>query len=831
MKIPAPRLAIALLLVSLVVLSPALSQSPPVPAALASVGFAPFTATFQPNISSGSLYQWQFNHVAGGDFIPDFTSESPSDVSFTYQREGDYVARVRIFDTATGAPTDYDVPVTVYPPPVPPQVSIVGSDPHTVCVGVPATFSATAVASPGLVIASYQWEFQGDGVAEVSTPGGPTSNATFAYPARGNYTVKVTAFDSFGLAGFATFHVQAFLPPTLSVEPLVFGDTWAMRGQPFSLKATATADTGRSIVAYRWDFDGDGVVDKVQASSAASDTQSFSFPQALVYVVKVTVVDDIGSTGIASVPVPVFQLLMSRAGPTPVQKGVSTTFSVTRFFPSGITATGYLWDFGDGATATTGPSGLSVSHVYNSGPWFEARVTATLSNGSSTSSPYILVPIAFTGSGPAYPFGISQFTKSASLTVPAAATVRVGHVANFSATAYAGSSEHEHATITQVAWDFDGDGFRDYVEDFTALNQLQVNSAAQYQYQYPGIYTVKVAMGTSYGQTVTASFPVTVTQGTAPVDVWMVQPANGRVVGGNHVTLSARGSPANNIASVTFQYRRSGTTAWTTIAKVVPPPATALSTPWNSKKVAPGSYDLQAVVAGTDGSTSTSWTIQPITVTVDPLVVSDDEETADDDGIPQVLTHVVDPNRPDRCEISQDTRVEFTAHSTPGSNYARCRIERQGEDPHPVETRFQGITFVPGLFRKLDLGSDVLTSPARLCLYVPTLSVEQALASAGISRAGAKNLELTIFRFDDIDTHSWVPLMSHVRQPAEDLVRASTMALGDVGVGFYASSSSRPAAGSGGSWSGCGALGVDGLLLVLLLARISTGGSKRPGTR
>src|SRR5204863_1113032 len=143
---------------------------------------------------------------------------------------------------------------------------------------------------------------------------------------------------------------------------------------------------------------------------------------------------------------------------------------------------------------------------------------------------------------------------------------------------------------------------------------------------------------------------------TPPVEVWMVQPAHGRVVGGNHVTLSARGSPANNIASVTFQYRRSGTTAWTTIAKVIPPPATALSAPWNSKKVAPGSYDLQAVVAGTNGSSSTSWSIQPVTVKVDPLLVSDDDGTADDDGVPQVLVHTVDPNRPDRAEISQDTR-------------------------------------------------------------------------------------------------------------------------------------------------------------------------------
>jgi hypothetical protein len=224
-----------------------------------------------------------------------------------------------------------------------------------------------------------------------------------------------------------------------------------------------------------------------------------------------------------------------------------------------------------------------------------------------------------------------------------------------------------------------------------------------------------------------------------------------------------------------------------------------------------------------DGSSSASWAIQPVTVKVDPAVASDDDETADDNGIPLVRIQTVDPNRVDRSEISQDTRIEFPPHSTTatGSNYARFRIERIGADPHPVETRFQGIVFVPGLFRRLDLGSDSLTSSARVCFYVPNASVDQALAEASINRASAKDLDLTIYRFDDVETHSWVPLFSHVRQPSEDLVRASMVAMGDLGVGVKADAvASRDPAGSGSSWAGCGALGVDGLLLILLLPRL-----------
>jgi hypothetical protein len=59
-----------------------------------------------------------------------------------------------------------------------------------------------------------------------------------------------------------------------------------------------------------------------------------------------------------------------------------------------------------------------------------------------------------------------------------------------------------------------------------------------------------------------------------------------------------------------------------------------------------------------------------------------------------------------------------------------------------------------------------------------------------------------------------------VRQLGEELVRASTMALGDLGVGFKADAAQRESTTSGSAWSGCGALGLDGLLLVWLLARV-----------
>ncbi len=812
-----PRaIALALLIIPLALLSPALSQSPPVPTAVASTGFAPFTAVFQPKISNGSLYQWQFNYVAGSEFIPDYTSEAFSDVRFTYPREGNYIARLRVYDTESGLPSDYDVPITVYPPPVPPVVHVSGSDPHIAGAGVPTPFSASAVASPGLAIASYHWEFLGG--ASTSCAGGPAATATFTYPSVGTYTAKVTAIDTFGLAGFATFTVQVIRPPSVRLGTAT---EYVGRGAPFDLQAFATTDSGHRIVEYRWDFDGDGVVDAVQSTSGELAKHAFTYPEARLYLASVTVVDDAGLQGSDTLALPVQLLIMDEVRDPSGTKSRSVTFAATKYLLPGTKALGFDWDFGDGATKTTGPNETSVTHLYENTSPCRASVRVRINDGTTWTAPFIDIgPGGIRLGKDVGPGGFPGLEISGRLILPGGATVRVGRDLPLTAFVEAGSSSTVPVTITQVAWDFDGDGLRDYVEDFAAAKLVQGTSSVKYQYQYPGTYTVKVAAGTTFGQTLVGSFRVTVTQGIPPVECWIVQPVNGRVVGGNHLTVSARGSPGNQVAAITFQYRRSGDGPWKTIARVVPPPATALSTGWNIKGLASGAYDLQAVVAGTDGSTSSSWSAQPVTITVDRQRRSDEDESVDDEGVVQYRVHVVDPNRGDRTEISQDTRVEFPPHSTTssGGEYARCRIERLASDPHPAETRFQRITFIPGLFRRLDLGSEQLTAPARVSLYVPTPSLEEALRAASVHRAAEKNLELTIYRFDDVDTQSWVPLFSNVRQPSEELVRASTMTMGDLGVGFKADTLSRESAASGGSWSGCGALGIDGLLLALLLA-------------
>jgi PKD repeat protein len=69
----------------------------------------------------------------------------------------------------------------------------------------------------------------------------------------------------------------------------------ATTGEAVTFNASGSADPDGRIVEYRWDFDGDGVVDETTNDSQVQHTYS----EADVYVPSVTVVDDDGATGFA----------------------------------------------------------------------------------------------------------------------------------------------------------------------------------------------------------------------------------------------------------------------------------------------------------------------------------------------------------------------------------------------------------------------------------------------------------------------------------------------------------------------------------------------------
>ena len=152
-------------------------------------------------------------------------------------------------------------------------------------------FDASSSRAPGNnPIVSYSWNF-GDG----HSANGRT--VSHEYSTAGTYIVSLTVADGYGRTATTTqsLSVNAGVNPTAS---FVFSPTDPLPGSTvFFNAASSRAAPGRRIVRYQWDF-GNG-------STASGSTASRVYTTVGTYTVTLTVTDDAGRRGVASLTVQV----------------------------------------------------------------------------------------------------------------------------------------------------------------------------------------------------------------------------------------------------------------------------------------------------------------------------------------------------------------------------------------------------------------------------------------------------------------------------------------------------------------------------------------------
>jgi PGF-CTERM protein len=154
-------------------------------------------------------------------------------------------------------------------------------------------------------------------------------------------------------------------------------------GQSITFDARRSSDD-RGVAEYRWDFDGDGTVDRV----TTDPTTAYDYAGNGTYSATVTVVDEAGNADAASASVAV-------EPDDPPSATVAVSDSPTAGFPVSLDASGsgddvgvteYRWDFdGDGGTDRTTAS-PTVARTYDEAGRYEVELTVVDTGGNDATA-------------------------------------------------------------------------------------------------------------------------------------------------------------------------------------------------------------------------------------------------------------------------------------------------------------------------------------------------------------------------------------------------------------------------------------------------------------
>lgn len=315
-------------------------------------GFAPLPVAFT-DTSTGTVDSWLWKF---GDGLTS-TLESPT---HTYTLVGTHSVTLTVSGpggTDTLTRTDY----------------------ITVCEAVRADFAASPVhgVSPLVVtftdtssgpVAVWQWDF-GDGATSA------LQHPTHTYTTAGVYTVSLTAQAAGAPAmlpgGTDTLIRSDYITVTEPPPQVDFIGNPRRGDMPLTVQFTSTV-TG-TVTDYQWNFGDGSVADTPNPTHIYHSAGSFGVILAVI-----------GPGGIASVSKPNYITVNAPPGaPTATFSAdmVSGTAPLTVTFTAVTSGTveHWLWSFGDGDTAFTGPV---VNHTYVTSDTFDVSLTVSNTHGS-----------------------------------------------------------------------------------------------------------------------------------------------------------------------------------------------------------------------------------------------------------------------------------------------------------------------------------------------------------------------------------------------------------------------------------------------------------------
>jgi len=300
-------------------------------------------------INSGTItHQWIFG---------DGSSTNTINATHVYTNSGSYVVKL-ITTSNNGCKDSTSQTITVN---ANPAVSFIINQPSQCLTENNFTFSNTSTINNGTM--SYMWHF-GDGFTTTSI------NASHVYGTSGTYIVKLIAtsnnncIDSF----LQTINVRA--KPNVSFN--INSVAQCLNGNNFLFINTSTITNGS--MSYQWYF-GDG-------GTGNSTNATYSYSTSGTFTVKLVATSNYGcqdsATALVTInPKPI--VIFSINNNIQCKNANSFIFTNTSSISNGTMS--YLWDFGDGITAST----ISATHSYIAAGTYTIKLVA-LSNNNCTDS-------------------------------------------------------------------------------------------------------------------------------------------------------------------------------------------------------------------------------------------------------------------------------------------------------------------------------------------------------------------------------------------------------------------------------------------------------------
>ncbi len=373
-------------------------------------------------LSNTATYAWDFGDNSTS------TSATPT---HGYAAAGTYKIHVDAVDA--GVTYSLDQAINVYPSPVASFNSLAGT-----VNGNSYTFLSTSTVGSG-IISGYVWSF-GDGSGDV------ISNPTKTYSATGNYNVKLIVTSDHGCIDSTSQSVNIILTGnTIASAFTIDNASQCLLANSFNFTNAGTFDASLS---YSWNF-GDG-------TSANTFSASHTYTASGNYNVVLTVSNgsnvgtSVNTIAVLSNPI---------AGFTYTFNGKTANFTST----STGSITGFAWDFGDAATAST--TNTTITHTYAAPQTLSVQLVA-LSTGGCTDTTHQSITIVDNPNA-------ASFTVDA----PMCITNNNYHFTNTSVT---------NGTGVTYNWDF-SDGVTDN------------SSSPTHSFSTAGIHTVTLTVTSSVG--------------------------------------------------------------------------------------------------------------------------------------------------------------------------------------------------------------------------------------------------------------------------------------------------------------------------------------------